>query len=169
MGVVFAKTPKGADEITSKAGGLTPRIRRVLILVDGKRTVDELRGMVQSDDLQHTLGMLEESGYIELVGVTDQAGQSAPPEAPLPSITAFRPVPEKLNPKELEMAKNFITNTLKTFVGPYTHLSIVEAVFAAKTHEVLREQFGPWYHAIVQTPTGRRRAEELRAELLRVI
>lgn len=169
MGVVFAKTPKGQDEIVSKAGGLTPRVRRVLIFVDGKRTVDEMRGMLQADDLQHTLGMLEESGYIEMRGVIDPAGQSTLPDTPLPSITAFRPVPEIPNAKELDMAKNFITNTLKTFVGPYTHLSIVEAVFAAKTHEALREQFGPWYHAIVQTSTGRRRAEELRAELLRVI
>lgn len=169
MSVIFIKTPKGLDEITSRAGGLTPRIRRVLIIVDGKRTVDEMRDMLQADDLQHTLGMLEESGYIEMISIIDPAGQKTLPDTPLPSITAFRPVPEKLNPKELDMAKNFITNTLKTFVGPYTHLSIVEAVFAAKTHEALREQFGPWYHAIVQTPTGRRRAEELRAELLRVI
>ena len=66
MGTAFAKTPKGHEEITSKAGGLSPRVRRVLIFVDGKRTVDELRGMLQSDDLQHTLGMLEEAGYIEL-------------------------------------------------------------------------------------------------------
>ena len=62
MGVVFAKTPKGHEEITAKAGGLTPRVRRVLIFVDGKRAVDELRGLLQSDDLQHTLGMLEEEG-----------------------------------------------------------------------------------------------------------
>ena len=69
MGVVFAKTPKGHEEITSKAGGLTPRVRRALIFVDGKRTVDELRGMLQSDDLQHTLGMLEEEGYIAVGAV----------------------------------------------------------------------------------------------------
>ena len=37
MGVVFAKTQKGQEEITTKAGGLTPRQRRVLIFVDGKR------------------------------------------------------------------------------------------------------------------------------------
>ena len=36
MGVVFAKTRKGQDEIATKAGGLSPRVRRVLIFVDGK-------------------------------------------------------------------------------------------------------------------------------------
>ena len=57
MGAIFAKTGKGQAEITTKAGGLTPRVRRVLIFVDGKRSVDELRTMLTADDLQHTLGM----------------------------------------------------------------------------------------------------------------
>ena len=81
MAVIFAKTQKGHDEITSKSGGLTPRERRVLIFVDGKRTVDDLRGMLQSDDLQHTLGMLEEVGYIEVTGIKNDAGVATP--APL--------------------------------------------------------------------------------------
>jgi len=169
MGVVFAKTARGQEEITAKTGGLTPRQRRVLIFIDGKRSVDELRDMLQSDDLQHTLGLLEEAGFIEVATVAAPAGEAIAPDGPLPSITAFRPIPEPANPKELEMAKNFIMNSLKTFTGPYTHLTIIEATFAAKNHEELREQFGPWYHAIVQTRDGRRRAEELRSQLLRVI
>jgi hypothetical protein len=56
MAVVFAKTPKGQEEVATKSAGLTPRVRRVLIMVDGKRSIDELRSMLQSDDLQHTLG-----------------------------------------------------------------------------------------------------------------
>ncbi|MFH1660809.1 MAG: hypothetical protein FD131_2860 [Rhodocyclaceae bacterium] len=169
MGIAFAKTPKGHDEITTKAGGLSPRVRRVLIFVDGKRTVDELRGMLQSDDLQHTLGMLEEEGYIEVAAVLDEKGRASIPDAPLPSITAFRSLPDKTNPKELDMAKNYMMNSLKAFVGPYSHLTIVEAVFAATSHEALREQFAPWFAAIIETTQGKRRAEHLRAELLKVI
>ena len=37
MGVIFAKTPKGQEEVATKSAGLTPRVRRVLIMVDGKR------------------------------------------------------------------------------------------------------------------------------------
>lgn len=46
--------------------------------------------MILADDLQHTLGMLEEEGYIEfhdLKGVPQAA--VPPPPAKLPSITAF--------------------------------------------------------------------------------
>ena len=46
MCAVFAKTTKGQNEITGKAGGLTPRVRRVLIFADGKRTGFDPNGMV---------------------------------------------------------------------------------------------------------------------------
>ncbi len=170
MGIVFAKTPKGHQEITSKAAGLTPRVRRVLIFVDGKRTVDELRGMVQADDLQITLGLLEEQGFIEMASIKDPSGAMTPaPAEPLPSIGSFRPIPDPPNKKELDMARNFIQNSLKTFCGPFAHLEIVAAAFAANTHEELRWQFDPWFNAIVQTREGKRRAEELRSQLLKVI
>lgn len=170
MGVIFAKTPLGQVEVAAKSGGLTPRQRRVLIMVDGKRTVEQLRDMQLADDLQHTLGLLEESGFIEVAGILDERGKAQPaPSEPLPSITAFRPAPNPVSQDDLDKARNFIQNTLKTFCGPFAHLHIVEAAFAAKTHEELRLQFDPWFHAIVQTRDGKRRAEELRALLLKVI
>lgn len=166
MSVLFIKTPKGIEEIERRGGGLTPRVRRVLIMIDGKRTVDDIRAMALADDLSHTLGLLEEAGYIEL---SKQELPATAADGGLPSITTFRTIPAEPIPKDLDMAKNFIINTLKTFCGPLTHLSIVEATFAARTHEELREQFGPWYNVIVETSAGRRRAEELRAQLLKVI
>ena len=166
MSVTFAKTQKGLEAIALRAGGLTPRERRVLIMIDGKRTVDEIQGMALADDLSHTLGLLEENGFIEL---PQQALPATVANGGLPAVTTFREIPPVPNPKDLDMAKNFIMNTLKTFCGPQTHLSIVEATFAARTHEEIREQFGPWYEAIVETRAGRRRAEELRQQLLKVI
>ncbi len=166
MSVIFVKTPKGVSEMETRSGGLTPRVRRILIMIDGKRTVEALRAMALADDLTHTLGMLEEEGYIEVYKAPEVVPEA---DGSLPSITAFRPLPETVNAKELDMARHFIMNTLKTFCGEATHLTIVEAAFAAKTHEQMREVFGPWYHAIVESRSGRRRAEELRAELLKVI
>lgn len=167
MSVIFAKTPKGVSEMETRSGGLSPRVRRLLIMVDGKRTVEDLRAMALADDLTHSLGMLEEEGYIQVhqsPGVAAADGNGA-----LPSITAFRELPENPDVKELDMARHFIVNTLKTFCGQMTHINIVEAAFAARTHAELREVFGPWYHAIVETREGRRRAEELRDDLLKVI
>lgn len=169
MSVVFTKTAKGVDEMSSRAAGLSPRVRRVLIMVDGKRTVDEIRDMVNADDLSHSLGLLEESGFIELLQMATAQLPDRPSDGGFPSTTMFREVPAQPNSKEMEMARNFIMNTLKTFCGPATHLSIIEKTFAAKTHEELRAQFEPWFAAISETRDGRRRAEELRAQLLKVI
>lgn len=161
MGVVFAKSPKGQAEITTKAGGLTARIRRVLIVVDGKRTVDEMRGLLQADDLQHTLGMLEEEGYIVVA-----AAQS---NQPLPSITAFRDLPATPDPVSLQQARNFMMNTLNTFIGGLGASSLLDRIEHADGHAGLRDLYGEWYHAIVMSREGKREAESLRTKLLNVI
>lgn len=166
MGVVFAKTPRGQDELISKTGGLTPRQRRVLIFVDGRRTVEDLRGMLQSDDLQHTLGLLEEEGYIELSGIV---GAAAQPPVALPSITAFRELPPAPDPQQLQQARNFMTNTLNAFVGALGTSSLLDRIERASSHDELRVHFDEWFHALVMSREGKREAEALRTKLLQVI
>lgn len=166
MAVAFAKTPKGHDEISTKAGGLTPRQRRVLIMIDGKRTIDELRSMLQADDLQHTLGMLEEDGYIEIGGDTGKAGV---PPGPLPSITAFGELPATPDPVRMQQARNFMMNTLNAFVGALGTSSLLDRIENAQDHGALRQLYDEWYHAIVMSREGKREAESLRSKLLAVI
>jgi hypothetical protein len=161
MAVFFAKTPKGQEEIATKSGGLSPRVRRVLIMIDGKRSVDELRGMLQSDDLQHTLGALEEDGYIAVASTTK--GE------PLPSITAFGELPTTPDPVRFQQARNFMTNTLNAFVGALGTSSLLDRIEAAQSHEALRALYDEWYHAIILSREGKREAEALRSTLLAVI
>ena len=169
MGVVFAKTQKGHDEIATKAGGLTPRVRRALIFVDGKRSVEELRTMQLADDLQHTLGMLEEEGYIEFHDLTGVGpANSAPPER-LPSITAFGDLPADVDPIRLQKARNFMANTLNAYVGTLGTSSLLDRIEQTNNHGALRELYDDWYHAIVMSRDGKREAESLRAKLLNVI
>ena len=167
MSIIFVKTPKGIAEIEQRGGGLTPRVRRVLIMLDGKRTDDDIRAMALVDDLEQTLETLVEAGYIE--PPKQPEASAAATGAGIVNTVTFREVPDKPDPKEMEMAKNYIMNTLKTFCGPMAHLSIYEAVTAARTHEELRAQFVPWHNAITLTRDGRRRAEDLCADLLKVI
>lgn len=169
MGVVFAKTAKGQDEIAQRSGDLGPRARRVLILIDGRRTVDELRDLVAADDLTHTLGSLEELGLIEVKSLVRDDGKEAPADEPLPSVTSFRDLPEQPNPKELEMARHFMINTLKTFCGLYGPVTLMSTIHSAQSHQELRDLYGNWYRTIVDTRMGRRRAEDLRKDLLKVI
>ncbi|WP_415033546.1 MarR family transcriptional regulator [Azonexus sp.] len=166
MAAIFAKTAKGQAEITSKAGGLTPRVRRVLIFIDGKRSVDDLRGLVSADDLQITLGHLEEAGFIELI---QSSNGKRPPDPTPTSITAFRPLPNEVDPVLLQQARNFMTNTLNAFIGTLGASSLLQRITQAQTHEHLRALFDEWFHTLVNSREGRREAEALRGKLLQVI
>lgn len=168
MGVVFAKTPKGHDEIATKSGGLSPRVRRLLIFVDGKRSVEELRSMLPADDLQHTLGMLEEEGYIEFHDIVGIPPGAATPST-LPPITAFSELPGTPDPVRLQQARNFMINTLNAFVGALGTSSLLDRLENAAGHLELRGLYDEWYHSIVMSRDGKREAESLRGKLLNVI
>ena len=95
-----------------------------------------------------------EAGYIE--SPKQPEASAATTGAGIVNTVTFREVPDKPDPKEMEMAKNYIMNTLKTFCGPMAHLSIYEAVTAARTHEELRAQFVPWHnHADARRTSAR--------------
>ncbi len=165
---VFRKTQSGQEEIQQRRHGLNPRQRRVLILIDGQRTVEQLREVVTTDDLTHLLAELEELGLIELVGI--QESDQILSVDRLESITAFRPLPDPPDPKTLEMARNFMINTLRTFSAtPVDHLSLIEKIAAAADHTALRDLYGLWWRAINSTAMGRARAEKLRTDLLKVL
>ena len=168
MAIIFAKTTKGHAEIESRSGALRPRVRRVLIFVDGKRPVEELRNMLHYDDLQHTLGLLEEDGFIEMVGISGAGGSPLPPDAAPPS-GVFRLHPPGDDPLRLQQARNFMLNTLNAFVGALGTSSLQDRIAAARNPAEMRLLFDEWYHAIVSSRDGRRQAEHLRGKLLEVI
>ncbi len=61
---VFRKTELGLDELRSRRHGLNPRARQLLILVDGRRSVDELGRLLPPDELDAYLTLLDEGGFV---------------------------------------------------------------------------------------------------------
>lgn len=65
----FIKTLKGIQEIQTREFGLPTEFRTILILVDGKRTVQEIQTRFkQFGNIQEILDMLLSGGFIELQG-----------------------------------------------------------------------------------------------------
>ena len=87
MNETFGKTAKGQDEIKTRVAGLSQKLRQVLIFVDGKRTVEELKGMLKADDINEMLAALAEQGLVEKV--------AAAKPAPVPVTIAPPPPPPK--------------------------------------------------------------------------
>src|SRR5665647_2640391 len=79
--VVFAKTAVGQQEIHARALGLGPWQRRLLVLIDSKRTGQELAAFVAGHDVKELLEQLLEKACIEAVA-------PVAPVAPVPSMGA---------------------------------------------------------------------------------
>ena len=62
--LVYRKTEAGAAEIIGRSLELTPAERRLLILIDGARSVNDLRPFVRQGDLKEALARLIAMGLI---------------------------------------------------------------------------------------------------------
>ncbi len=95
MSLVYRKTDKGVSEIETRANRLAPRLRTTLIMVDGHRTDDDVRELVQAES-DAVLTALLEQGYIEVISfvparaASNAAAAAAEAEsAPAPSAAAM--------------------------------------------------------------------------------
>ncbi len=82
MSTVYRKTSKGVTEIETRALRLVPRLRGALILVDGKRSDDELAPLV-GGDAAATLASLHSDGFIEVLAtLADRPAAERAPDRP---------------------------------------------------------------------------------------
>lgn len=81
--IVFRKSAKGQEAFVSRQSGLAPRLRSLLILVDGKRPVAELAKLSSAaGDLEQLLVQLAADGLIEPVsGAKPAPGPAGNPAA----------------------------------------------------------------------------------------
>jgi hypothetical protein len=97
MATIYRKTAKGLSEVETRAHRLSPRLRSMLILVDGRRTDDDLRRMIQQQADESLIALVGD-GFIEVVSVGASAppakAAAAPARAPaaIPTPAAARPV-----------------------------------------------------------------------------
>ena len=94
---VLQKTGKSTEELRTRRHGLSPRLRQLLILIDGKRDVAELARMLPAPDLAEQLVQLESGGFvarpIDAPPVSDDepaAGAATPAAAPVEDLGALR-------------------------------------------------------------------------------
>jgi TonB family protein len=75
---VYGKTASGAGALKGSRDALSTTARRLLILVDGSRTVDELAGMLGRETVDLALAELESLGHVELLRRFPDAGDELP-------------------------------------------------------------------------------------------
>jgi hypothetical protein len=72
--LVYTKTSKGVSEVAARGGALSLTARRVLIMVDGKRSVAELAPLARPGEIDGLITTLETQGYIQRM----QGAEAAP-------------------------------------------------------------------------------------------
>ena len=124
---VFGKTSKGAAELTARSGALALAQRRLLILIDGVRDVDQLAAIVPSA-LEETLHVLEQGGYITLLGQSTRGAdtvQRASMSIPAAEMTS------------VDEARLRAAQAVNELLGPAAD-DLAMAIEAARTGDALR-------------------------------
>lgn len=93
MATVYRKTPKGIQEIETRAFRLTPRLRSALILVDGRRSDADLRKLV-TVGFDEAIDVLVQQGFIEPSGDVPTPRPAAAAASPVPAAPAAPAAPD---------------------------------------------------------------------------
>ena len=179
----YSKTAIGLHEIQTRALGLSPLARRLLVLVDGKRSGHELAPFVNGHDVAELLSQLLAQGCIQAQAVVAPA--PSPPAAPAASAAARAAVPvegldiaaqlAELPPAEsrsgidFDKARNFMTNTTNTMFGFNMRLTLIEAIHNSTNTEELRKAYPAWAATMAASGPSAKRLPELRKELFKVL
>lgn len=110
--LVYHKTAKGTEAIATRQHGLTPKLRSMLILIDGKRSFEELLKLSQLlGDTEQLLAQLLDQGFIEPGSVAAPAPAATSAPAPLAAATGQHAA-------SLLEAQRFVVRRLTDIMGP---------------------------------------------------
>jgi len=122
--LVFSKTSKGVAEVAARSAALTLAARRILIMVDGKRTAADLAVLLKPGEIDEVLTALETQGFIVRNGGADvsrpSSRQTLAPNTlsgPL-DVNTVGGEPEERNLLTLEEAKRRAVRELLDRLGP---------------------------------------------------
>jgi len=165
--LAFTKTAQGRTEIESRSAGLAAKARRLLILVDGQRTLAELAAASGlGDELGAFLQQLLAAGMIEAPsGATTGslptplplAGTLPVPEAAAPAVPQPPATPAAaaitLDPARMQQAKQLMLDSVQTYLGLMGR-DITARITAAEDLAALKSCVARWTTAMRETRDG---------------
>jgi len=116
MATIYRKTAKGHSEIETRAHRLSPRLRSALILIDGRRSDDEVRQLIPQQ-AEETLQLLVEQAFIEIIGITQDVPRATQPAA-RPAEAAPPPAAPAVPPRDFATTRAQAVRLFTDMVGP---------------------------------------------------
>jgi hypothetical protein len=160
MNTVFDKTDKGREEIATRKYHLAPRLRTLLVLVDGKQGMEDLLKKVAGLGLhEDSITELLNNGFIESMAAAPPAAAPAPAEPEQTEDEAI--LPEGQN--QYEAIYHFYTETIRNTIGlrGYALQLKVEKATSIDDFRALRQ---PYLEAVLKAK-GNEMARSLRTRL----
>lgn len=124
---IFDKTDKGREEISTRKYRLAPRLRTLLVLIDGKHGEEELLKQVGGLGLnEQSIAELLDNGFIAIHEQTAAVAAAAPAQTdeaavvPPPPAASEASAPQGLLPpgeNQFQALYNFYTSTIKSTIG----------------------------------------------------
>lgn len=112
---IYQKTLKGSEAIANRQSGLAPKLRSLLIMVDGKRTHAELTVMAAALGDPQRLSELEAEGLVEPAFAVDRTLPAAL-EPAAQHVDAEVEAPQRA--VNLAQAQRFSSHLLEHTLGP---------------------------------------------------
>lgn len=114
---IYHKSPRGMEAIANRQSGLGPRLRSLLIMIDGKRSFSDLTAL--TGDCEPLLLQLAQDGMIEPAGgAAPVASVAAASGSPSPDSQTVTTAPAPLVTVSLPEAKRCATRFLVETLGP---------------------------------------------------
>jgi hypothetical protein len=128
--LVYAKTPKGTAEINARSGDVSLAARRVLIMIDGRRTIADLAPFARPGEVVQVIQQLEARGLVHQTNGTAAAPLAPAPEPPLEESNEDRLF------ASFEAAKRRAVRELADRLGPDAEVIAVRIEHARTTDEL---------------------------------
>ncbi len=152
--MVYEKTASGIDEITGNQRRLNPKQRQVLILIDGKRTLNEIAQSLPRLTVVEIIEELAAQGFIQ-----DPNRPKTIPHV----IEAALSTPE-ISAEQMAATKNILISSTTEYLGLMGR-TMSEQISTASSYEQLKACISRWHMAIRETKGGRMMADELMSKV----
>jgi len=155
--IIFDKTEKGREEIATRKFQLAPKMRTLLVMIDGKQSADELLQKIGGLGFTpESLTDLMTNGFIQQIAVIEPAAAPAPEPIPAPAPAASKA-------QQFQALYHFYTETIKNTMGLRGYGLQLKVEKAASVDELraLREL----YLEAVLKAKGHEMAQSLRGRL----
>jgi hypothetical protein len=140
---LFQKTPLGVGEIKSRALGLGPKTRQLLIVIDGHKTCQDLLRVMPQAELVEQLNLLAKASLIERLDTAEHfsaPGSTTEQLAGQDFVPTFAPTQARqtlLDPVvDIATARSKISHALLDTMGPHGEGLASRAEKAADFQEI---------------------------------